>query len=209
MELRRIGQAFENLREAIGWEHDLMCHCHWELDLPSAIQLAKVLEPIKPFFLEDPLMVDYNDSWRRLIDASPVPIMMGENLTRREGFLPFIANQGCHIINPDLRNSGGFTETKRIADLASTYGIPMCTHNTASQVHTYGVAQWATSVRDYLMGETVTGVGGFMDQVVKLDGPYIEKGYIKASDKPGMGIELNKDVVMAHLATGSQWWGDL
>jgi L-alanine-DL-glutamate epimerase-like enolase superfamily enzyme len=209
MELRRIGQAFENIREAIGWEHDIMCHCHWEMDLASAIQLARVLEPVKPFFLEDPLMVDYNESWNRLVDASPVTIMMGENLARREGFRPFITNQACHIVNPDLRNSGGFLETKRIADMASVYGIAMCSHNTASQVHTYQVAQWATSIRDYLMGETVTGTGTWMDQVVQLDGPYIEKGYINASDKPGTGVELNKDVVIAHLATGAQWWGDL
>jgi L-alanine-DL-glutamate epimerase-like enolase superfamily enzyme len=209
MELRRIGQAFENMREAVGWEHDIMCHCHWEMDLASAIQLARVLEPVKPFFLEDPLMVDYNESWDRLMAASPVTIMMGENLARREGFRPFIVNQACHIINPDLRNSGGFLETKRIADLASLYGISMCTHNTASQVHTYQVAQWATTIRDYLMGETVTGTRTWMDEVVKLDGSYIEKGYIKASDKPGTGVELNKEVVVAHLAQGAQWWGDL
>jgi L-alanine-DL-glutamate epimerase-like enolase superfamily enzyme len=209
MELVRIGQAFENMREAVGWEHDIMCHCHWEMDLASAIQLARVLEPVKPFFLEDPLMVDYSESWDRLMEASPVTIMMGENLARREGFRPFIVNQACHIINPDLRNSGGFLETKRIADLGSLYGISMCTHNTASQVHTYQVAQWATSIRDYLMGETVTGGGGFMDEVVKVDTPYIEKGYIKANDRPGTGVELNKEVVVAHLAQGAQWWGDL
>jgi L-alanine-DL-glutamate epimerase-like enolase superfamily enzyme len=209
MELRRIGQAFENIREAIGWEHDIMCHCHWEMDLASAIQLARVLEPVMPFFLEDPLMVDYNESWNRLMEASPVTIMMGENLARREGFRPFITNQAVHIINPDLRNSGGFLETKRIADMASLYGISTCTHNTASQVHTYQVAQWATTVRDYLMGETVTGRGTWMDEVIQLDGPYIEKGYIKASDKPGTGVLLNKEVVVAHLAEGTTWWGDL
>jgi L-alanine-DL-glutamate epimerase-like enolase superfamily enzyme len=208
-ELRRIGQAFENMREAIGWEHDLMVHCHWELDLVSAIQLARAVESVKPLWLEDPLMVDYNDSWKRLTDASPVPILMGENLARREGFLPFITNQACHIVNPDLRNSGGFLETKRIADMAATYGIAVTTHNTGSQVYTYQAAQWASSIRDYVIGETVTGEGTWMDQVVKLDGPFIEKGYIKASDKPGTGVELNKDVVLAHLAAGQQWWGDL
>ena len=209
LELRRIGQAFENMREAIGWEHDLMVHCHWELDLSSAIQLARVVEPVKPLFLEDPLGVDYNASWNRLVDASPVPILMGENLSRREGFLPFISNQACHIVNPDLRNSGGFLETKRIADMASVYGISLSTHNTGSQVYTYQAAQWAASIRDYLWGETVTGEGGWMDQVVQLDGPYIQKGYIKVSDKPGTGVELNKDVVMAHLAAGQRWWGDI
>ena len=46
-----------------------------------------------------------------------------------------------------------------------------------------------------------------MDQVLLLDGPYIQNGFIKVSDKPGLGIELNPDVVRAHLAPGESWWG--
>jgi L-alanine-DL-glutamate epimerase-like enolase superfamily enzyme len=206
-ELRQIGQAFENMREAIGWDHDLMVHCHWELDLPSALQLAEVVAPVKPLWFEDPLGVDYNDSWKQLAARSPVPILTGENLARREGFLPFVVNQGCQVVNPDLRNSGGFLETKRIADLAATFGMPLTTHNTASQLHTYQICQWAASIRDFLMCETVTGEGGWMDQVLKLDGPYIEKGYVKVGDKPGTGVELNREVVEAHLAPGQRWWG--
>ena len=206
-ELRQIGQAFENMREAIGWDHDLMVHCHWELDLPSALQLAEIVAPVRPLWLEDPLGVDYSESWKLLAARSPVPILTGENLARREGFLPFVVNQGCQIVNPDLRNSGGFLETKRIADLAATFGVPLTTHNTASQLHTYQVCQWAASVRDFLMCETVTGEGGWMDQVLKLDGPYIEKGYVKVADKPGTGVELNREVVEAHLAPGQRWWG--
>jgi L-alanine-DL-glutamate epimerase-like enolase superfamily enzyme len=206
-ELRQIGQAFENMREAIGWDHDLMVHCHWELDLPSSLQLAEVVAPVKPLWLEDPLGVDYNDSWKLLAARSPVPILTGENLARREGFLPFLVNEGCQIVNPDLRNSGGFLETKRIADLAAMFGMPLTTHNTASQLHTYQVCQWAASVRDFLMCETVTGEGGWMDQVLHLDGPYIEKGYVKVGEKPGTGVELNREVVEAHLAPGQRWWG--
>jgi L-alanine-DL-glutamate epimerase-like enolase superfamily enzyme len=207
-ELIRIGQAFENMREAIGWDHDLMVHCHWEYDLRTSIQLAEAVAPARPLWLEDPLPVDYSDSWKRLVERSPVPILMGENLARREGFAPFLVNQACDIVNPDLRNSGGFLETKRIADLASLYGIPMTTHNTGSQLHTYQACQWAASVRDFLMCETITGEGGWMDQVLRLDGPYIEKGYVKTSDKPGTGVELNRDVVQAHLAPGQKWWGE-
>ena len=80
--------------------------------------------------------------------ASKVPICMGENLARREGFKDFILNQGCDILHPDLRNSGGFLETKRIADMAHVYGLPMANHNTGSQVHTYAAVQWAASIRD-------------------------------------------------------------
>jgi L-alanine-DL-glutamate epimerase-like enolase superfamily enzyme len=206
-DLIAIQKSFDNCRDAIGWDHDVMVHCHWEYDLRTSIQIAEAVAASKPVWLEDPLPPDYTDSWKRLAEASPVPICMGENLTRREGFLPFILNQGADILHPDLRNSGGFLETKRVADIAHMFGLPMANHNTGSQVNTYASAQWAVAIRDYVGLETITGEGGWMDQVLVLDGPYIKDGFIQASDRPGLGIELNPDVVRAHLAPGEVWWG--
>ncbi len=206
-ELNNIARGFENCREAIGWDHDIMVHCHWEFDLRSSIQLAQAVAPIKPLWLEDPLPVAYSDSWARLCESSAVPICTGENLERREGFKDFIIHQGCDILNPDLRNAGGLLETKRIADFAEIFGLPMATHNTGSQVHTWATCQWAASIRDFMTCETITGNGDWMDKVLQLDGPYIKEGHISVSDRPGLGIELDPDVVKAHLAAGEQWWG--
>jgi L-alanine-DL-glutamate epimerase-like enolase superfamily enzyme len=206
-ELITIAQGFENAREAIGWDHDIMVHLHWELNLSASIQLAKALAPIKPLWLEDPLQVDYSDSWKRLVEESPIPILCGENLERRQGFMPFLTNQAIDIIQPDLRNSGGFSETKRIADMASIYGIPMANHNTGTPVNTIQTCQWAGAIRDYVACETDTGEGGWFDNIVLHDGPYIEKGYLKITDKPGTGVELNREIVEAHLVPDSKWWG--
>jgi L-alanine-DL-glutamate epimerase-like enolase superfamily enzyme len=206
-ELIQIRQGYENCREAIGWDHDIMVHNHWEYDLRTSIQMAQAVEAIKPLWLEDPLQVEYSDSWKRLVASSNVPICTGENLARRQGFKDFIINQGCDILHPDLRNSGGFLETKRIADFAETFGLPMATHNTGSQVFTYSTIQWAAAIRDYITCETITGQGGWMDQILVLDGPYIKEGFIQLPDKPGLGIVLNPDVVKAHLAEGERWWG--
>ena len=206
-ELIGVQKGFELCREAAGWDHDIMVHCHWEYDLRTAIQIADAVESIKPVWLEDPLPVDYSDSWKRLCAASKVPICMGENLARREGFKDFILNQGADILHPDLRNSGGFLETKRIADMAHVFGLPMANHNTGSQVYTYAAVQWAASIRDYMSLETITGEGDWMDHVLLLDGPYIKDGFIQVTDKPGLGIELNPDIVRAHLSPGETWWG--
>jgi L-alanine-DL-glutamate epimerase-like enolase superfamily enzyme len=206
-ELVQIRQGFENCREAVGWDHDIMVHCHWEYNLPASIQLAEAVEPIKPMWLEDPLPVEYSEAWKRLCASTRVPICTGENLVRREGFRDFIVNAGCSILHPDLRNSGGFLETKRIADMAAAFGLPMATHNTGSQLHTWATCQWAGSIRDYLACETITGVGGWMDQVLMHEGPYIQDGFIRVTEQPGFGVELNPDVVKAHLAEGERWWG--
>ena len=153
------------------------------------------------------MIVNYTDSWKRLTASSPVPICTGENLWRRQEFADFMVNQGCDIFHPDLRNSGGFLENKRIADMAEVWGMPMATHNTGSQLNTWATCQWAGSIRDFTACETVTGNGDWMDDLLILDGPYIEDGFVRITDKPGLGADLNPDVAQAHLAEGEKWWG--
>ncbi len=206
-ELRQIEEGFANCREALGWDHDIMVHCHWEYDVRTAIQIAEAVAPIKPVWLEDAMIVNHSDSWKRLTASSPVPICTGENLWRRQEFADFIVHQGCDILHPDLRNSGGFLENKRIADMAEVWGMPMATHNTGSQLNTWATCQWAGSIRDFIACETVTGKGGWMDELLILDGPYIENGYLRITNKPGFGVDLNPDVAQAHLSEGETWWG--
>ena len=206
-ELIQVRQGFENCREAIGWDHDIMVHAHWQYDLRTAIQIAEAVEPIKPLWFEDPIQIDYSDAWVKLCQAARVPILTGENLARRQGFKDFIINHGCDIVHPDLSYSGGFLGTKSIADLAEVYGIPMANHNTGSQLHTWATCQWAASIRDYMNCETITGVGGWMDKLLQLDGPYIQGGFVTVTEKSGLGVELNPDVAKAHLASGETWWG--
>jgi L-alanine-DL-glutamate epimerase-like enolase superfamily enzyme len=206
-ELRQIEEGFANCREALGWDHDIMVHCHWEYDVRTAIQIAEAVAPIKPVWLEDPMLVNYSESWKRLTASSSVPICTGENLWRRQEFADFIVHQGCDILHPDLRNSGGFLENKRIADMAEVWGLPMATHNTGSQLNTWATCQWAGSIRDFIACETVTGKGDWMDELLILDQPYIENGYVRITEKPGFGVDLNPDVAQAHLAEGETWWG--
>ena len=87
------------------------------------------------------------------------------------------------------------------------FGLPMANHNTGSQIHTYATCQWGASIRDYMTCETITGTGDWMDQLLLLDGPYIHDGFVRVTDKPGLGIELNPDTVKAHLGPGETWWG--
>ena len=206
-ELRQIEEGFANCREALGWDHDIMVHCHWEYDVRTAIQIAEAVAPIKPVWLEDAMIVNHSESWKRLTASSPVPICTGENLWRRSEFADFIVHQGCDILHPDLRNSGGFLENKRIADMAEVWGLPMATHNTGSQLNTWATCQWAGSIRDFIACETVTGKGDWMDELLILDGSYIENGYVRITEKPGLGVDLNPDVAKAHLAEGESWWG--
>ncbi len=205
-ELREIGQGFENCRNAIGWDYDLIVHCHWEYDARTALELARALAPIKPLWLEDPMPPDFSGAWVRLTRESPVPICTGENLARRQGFKDFITRGGCDIVQLDVRNAGGLLESKKIADLADLYYMPVATHNMGSVVALYATAQWAAAVRDFLAAGTVVGRGNWMDDVIVHEGPIVREGHLSVPEKPGLGIELNRDVVKANLVKGEKYW---
>jgi L-alanine-DL-glutamate epimerase-like enolase superfamily enzyme len=61
-------------------------------------------------------------------------------------------------------------------------------------------------VRDFLAAETVVGQGSWMDDVILRDGPIVKDGRVDVPSKPGLGIELNKEVVRANLASGEKYW---
>ena len=85
---------------------------------PPSSSPLEAIEPVKPLWLEDPLPPDFSDTWVKLRAGSKVPIGTGENLARRHGFKDYIIQQGCDIVQLDIRNTGGLLESKRIADLA-------------------------------------------------------------------------------------------
>src|ERR1035437_10142999 len=113
---------------------------------------------------------DYFHARGRLANVSKVPLLPGEKLARRPGVAAFIVNRGLDIAQLDVRNTGGLLESKKIADLAETFSIPMCSHNTGSVVCNYAAVQWACAVRDFLGAETIIGNGGWMDDVILHDG---------------------------------------
>jgi len=172
----------------------------------SAIQLSQALESSKPLWIEDPMPPDFSNAWVHLTSQSKVPIGTGENLARRQGFADFLLQKGLHIAQLDVRNTGGLLESKKIADLAALCLIPMAAHDTGSILCNYATLQWACSVRNFIASETVIGTGGWMDDIIVHSGPIVKDGYIALPEKPGLGVELNPDVVKAHLAKGETYW---
>jgi L-alanine-DL-glutamate epimerase-like enolase superfamily enzyme len=185
-------------------------HFHWELDYINALRVARALAEVRPWWIEDPMPPNYTDQWVKLTAASPSPILTGENLYTRRDFLPFITNGAVNIIEIDISMAGGLLEAKRIADMAYVYNIPVATHNVMGPVATIASANCAAAMADFLGHETFdfkNGPRAGETDVITYDRELIQDGYIQLSDKPGLGVEINKDVAMKHLMDGETWWG--
>ncbi len=210
-EIDNNARGYQNIREALGPDIEIAVHCHWELNFDSALQLAKAVEPIRPWWIEDPMPIGYNEQWVRLTEQSPVPILCGENLYGREDFRPFIVNAGVNKIEIDVAMAGGLLEAKKIADLAETYYIPVATHNVAGPIATVASANWAASVREFLAHEIFPFREDWSmhgdPEILGYDKELVKDGYIQLSDRPGFGIELNENLLKEYLLDGEEWWG--
>ncbi|MGA1998106.1 MAG: mandelate racemase/muconate lactonizing enzyme family protein [Bryobacteraceae bacterium] len=203
---RRIVQGMETVRETLGQDADFAIECHWRYDTQDVIQLARELEPVRPMWLEDPVPPDNIEAMARVTHSIPIPVCTGENLYGRQGFRRLIEMQACSGVHIDIPKSGGLSESKKISDLADLYYIWTACHNPASPVGTIASCHAASAMREFRIHELAKWIDWWPDLVVR-EGPFWNDGYFTIQDKPGYGIELNKDVAMAHLAPGETWWG--
>jgi len=207
-QVRLIRKAFANVREAAGEEIDIAVHCHNELDTPSAIAVAKAVEPIDPLFYEDALNPPFSEGWVELKRATRIPILTGEKLELVRGFRPFLDNGVMDIAHPDLAFAGGFTGTKKIADFAALTRTPVALHNVGSLVLCYANAHFGSAIQNFYRSESALGrPGRYIESMAQSNPPEVRNGRLKVPAGPGLGLELNADVLRRNLADGEEYWG--
>ena len=207
-QLRNIGRAFMNTREAVGDDIDIAVHGHNELDSPSAAAVAKVVEPMSPLFLEDLLNPPFSEAWMALRRSTRLPLLTGEKLEMVRGFKPFIDNQAVDIVHPDLAFAGGITGTKKIADYAYQFRTPVALHNVGSLVLTYANAHFGSSIQNFYRSESQLGRPGryIEGMAVGSSAPDVRNGQLNVPMGPGLGLEINPDFLKKNLVDGETYW---
>ena len=206
-DVSKVGKAFANAREALGPDMDIMAHLHNELDLPSAIAVARAVEPARPLWLEDPLQVQYSESWRTLRRSISVPLLTGEKLEAPRQFLPFLENQAVDMVHIDLAFLGGLTVGRRVADLAALHRVPIVCHNIGTLALLMASAHYGASVFNFVASENVLGSGYGVERQSKTHPPVVKDGYLEVPNRPGIGAEFDESFLRANLAPGEPWWG--
>jgi L-alanine-DL-glutamate epimerase-like enolase superfamily enzyme len=206
-QLQRVARGFANVREAAGDEIDIGVHCHNEYDTPSAIGLAKAVEPMRPMFLEDPLNVPYSEGWSALKRSARVPILTGEKLELVRGFKPFLDNQAVDFVHPDLAFAGGITGAKKIADYAALTRTPVALHNVGSLVLCYANAHFGASIQNFFRSESALGrPDRYAERMARGNPPVVRKGALSVPEGPGLGLDLDEDFLRKNLAPGEPYW---
>jgi L-alanine-DL-glutamate epimerase-like enolase superfamily enzyme len=203
-DLRKVRRSYELARQHLGDDIDIIVHAHCELDAPSAIAVAKVVEEIEPLYYEDPLQPGFSENWLALRRSTTLPIMTGENLELPEQVLPFITSQAVDCLQPDIVNCGGITAAKAIADLAELYRMPVAVHNVSGLLMNMASQQLAASIFNAPRIECTRHA----DEIkwAAVNPLQIRNGKMKISTAPGLGVDLDEDYLKANLWPGETYW---
>lgn len=200
--LAELQKIVENVRSMVGYEIPLSTDHFGHFDYNNGIRLGKAFEKFRLAWMEDIVSWEYTDQWKRITDALETPTLTGEDIYLLKNFKPLIDARAVDIIHPDLATSGGLLETKRIGDYAEENGIAMAMHQAGTPVSFMANVHCAAATQNFLALEHHSvDIPWWEDLVKTTDGrKMITKGFANLPlTAPGLGIELNDEVVKQHL----------
>jgi L-alanine-DL-glutamate epimerase-like enolase superfamily enzyme len=202
------------VRDVIGMDVPLAADHFGHIGVNSCIRLGKALEKYNMAWLEDMIPWQYTDLMKQITDAVDIPILTGEDIYLKEPFEVLCKAHAVDIVHPDLATSGGLLETKKIGDMAQTYGVPMAMHFAGTPISFMANVHCAAATENFLALEHHSVDVPWWEDMVEGKKPLFDKGFAILSEAPGLGVTLNEDVVKQHLAEPgyfeptTQWDGE-
>lgn len=193
----RCEEFCRKVRESVGSQCDLLFGTHGQMVPSSAVRLAKRLEKFDPMWFEEPVPPGQESAMARVADKTSIPIATGERLTTKYEFQRLLESGAASILQMNLGRVGGILEGKKIAGMAEAYYAQIAPHLYNGPVGAAASIQLAATLPNFLIQESIETWGGFYSEILKKPIQW-EEGYIIPSNEPGLGIELNMDVVRAH-----------
>jgi L-alanine-DL-glutamate epimerase-like enolase superfamily enzyme len=196
-ELKQGLQIVADIRRAVGDQMAIAIEGHARWDLPTAIRIARALEPFDILWLEEIMPPDNPEAYVRLKASTRVPLCQSERVFTRFGFRQLIEKPAADIIMPDVAWGGGISETRKICALADTYYLPVTLHDTVGPVALWASAHLMLHLPNAMIMESVRAYwadGGWYNEVVTQP-IRIEDGYLTLDDRPGLGIALRPELM--------------
>ena len=171
---------------------------HGQLTTYSAIRVANALEEYQPFWFEEPVSPENVDEMARVAAHTSIPIATGERLVTKYEFAEVIEKGAASIIQLDVGQCGGILESKKIAAIAETHYAMIAPHMYCGPIIAAAAIQLDTCSPNFLIQEANQGP---LHKTIFKEPLVFEHGYIIPPTGPGLGVELDMDVVNAHLVS--------
>ncbi len=200
--LDRCERFMKQLRAAVGSRADLLFGTHGQMTSSGAIRLARRIEPYDPLWFEEPVPPDVPEEMAKVARASRVPIAAGERLATKYDFARLLEAGGAGILQPNLGRVGGLLEAKKIAALAEVRHAQIAPHLYCGPVVGAANIQLAACSPNFLILEGIERWQGLHAELLRKPIRW-EEGYVIPPAEPGLGVELDEAVALAHPYSGA------
>ncbi len=187
----------ESVRRAVGDDIHVLVDANMAYDLDGAKRMAAALHPYHPYWLEEPLVANDLEGYRLLKDCTDIPLAAGENQFDVADATALLDTNAIRYLMPDPTRAGGLSEAQRISALAQARGLSYSPHHYGSDVGFAATLHLiaATPGAGYMLRDVAPAL---LRESVLRTPITIESGYAVTPDGPGLGVELDWDVIHAH-----------
>ena len=199
-DLTRSVERIAAAREAGGPDLDIIVEIHSLLDANTAAILGKALEPYRIMYYEEPTMPCNPSVFKHIKERCTLPLATGERSYTRWGFRQFFEDRTLDVIQPDLANTGGITETKKICDMAQVYDVGVQIHVCGGPIATAAALQVEATIPNFVIHEEHNAN---LTSKFKKAGKYFyepKDGFYTVPELPGIGQEMSEEA----MATGKK-----
>jgi L-rhamnonate dehydratase len=172
-------------------------------DAVAATRVAKELEQLGVYWLEEPFEPDEYEAYAQLADGVDLPVAAGEQDVTVWGFRELIDRGHVDIVQPDVTRCGGITETLRIAELARSRGVKTVPHAWKSGIIKAASLHVNAVLPDALFQEYCVADTPINTRLTKQRLPVESDGCVAVPTGPGLGVELDPDVVAEYRVDGA------
>lgn len=209
---KKVDQAVARvaaIRDQLGPDFGIAVDFHGRVHKGMARILFKELEPFRLMFIEEPVLSE-NIEALATMDTSGIPIALGERLFSRWDYKKVFELNKVDIIQPDLSHAGGISEVKKIAAMAEAYDTAVAPHSPLGPINLAASLQIDAVCPNVFIQEQSLGIhynqgNDLLDYLVNKEVFKYQAGYAEIPDSPGLGIEINEELVR-ELASDSHNW---
>ncbi|MGD1816062.1 MAG: galactonate dehydratase [Pleomorphochaeta sp.] len=210
---KKVDEVLErvaSIREKCGKYFGIAIDFHGRVHKPMAKVLAKKLEEFDPMFIEEPVLCEQMEYFPEIAAACNIPIATGERLYTKYDFKRLLSIGGVDIIQPDLAHAGGITEVKKIAAMAEAYDVALAPHCPLGPIALSACLQVDATSYNAVIQEQSIGIHynkgkSVLDYITNKEDLKFEDGFVKMPTKPGLGLDINKELVLEENKTPHSW----
>jgi len=205
-ERRKAVAIVAAVREAVGPDVQIMVEMHGRFTPGTAAQVAALLEPYDPEWIEEPVPPENPAALARVRAATRLTIATGERAHTIEDIRPFLEQGNVDVVQVDLTHFGGFLPMKRLAGWADAYYLLLAPHNVCGPVGTMANLHFAIATPNYKVLEHFNDFADSWVQDLVDAPPRIDPadGCFARPDRPGLGLKLDREACARHPRTGGR-----